>query len=85
MKVLRKMHATNERKMHEDSIARERLILGSLSHPFLTTLQFAFQTADKACLVTDFCQGGQLIFHLQKSKAFSQAAAKFYSAEVVRP
>jgi serine/threonine protein kinase len=84
MKALRKTLATKERKVHEGNIARERLLLGSLSHPFLTTLQFAFQTAGKACLVTDFCQGGQLIFHLQKNKAFSQAVAQFYSAEVVR-
>jgi serine/threonine protein kinase len=34
----------------------ERRILAHLSHPFIVSLKFAFQSAEKLYLVTDYCQ-----------------------------
>ena len=34
----------------------ERRILAHLDHPFIVSLKFAFQSADKLYLVTDYCQ-----------------------------
>ena len=34
-------------------------------------LRFAFQTADKLYMVTDYCRGGELFFHLKKCVPYS--------------
>ena len=31
----------------------------------------------------DFCNGGELFYHLRKDKKFSETRAKFYAAEIV--
>eukprot|EP01080_Neovahlkampfia_damariscottae_P008959 gene8959-908_t len=60
----------------------ERSVLQYVEHPFLVTLRFAFQTTDKLYMVMDFVNGGELFFHLRKSKRFSEDRAKFYAAEI---
>jgi len=61
----------------------ERFILQNLSHPFLTELQFAFQTTDKLYMVLDFMPGGELFFWLKAQKRFSLNRAKLYGAEIL--
>ena len=60
----------------------ERSVLQYVEHPFLVTLRFAFQTDDKLYMVMDFVNGGELFFHLRKSKRFSEDRSKFYAAEI---
>ena len=60
----------------------ERNLLKSMKHPFLISLQYAFQTKEKLYMVIDYMLGGELFFHLSKGK-FSEERALLYTAELV--
>ena len=53
-----------------------------MDHPFIVSLQFAFQTEDKLYLVLDFFNGGELFTHLKNQRRFTEPVAKFYAAEI---
>jgi len=53
-----------------------------INHPFLMRLHYSFQTSDKLYLVMDFINGGELFFHLQNERKFSNERARFYAAEI---
>ncbi|XP_073004381.1 serine/threonine-protein kinase D6PKL1-like [Typha latifolia] len=63
----------------------EREILQILDHPFLPTLYCHFTTDNLSCLVMEYCPGGDLHVLRQKQpgRSFSEAAARFYVAEVL--
>jgi tRNA A-37 threonylcarbamoyl transferase component Bud32 len=61
----------------------EKNILMKLQHPFLVKLHYAFQTPERLFFVMDFVNGGELFFHLQKEKRFSEDRVRFYAAEIV--
>ena len=52
-------------------------------HPFICNLHFAFQSEDKLYMITDYCPGGELFFHLKKLHSFSETMVRFYSAEII--
>lgn len=81
MKIIRK--ALVEKYKHVDHTKTERIILGELDHQFLVKLRYAFQTKTKLYLVMDFVNGGELFFHLKRSKQFSVDRARFYAAEIL--
>lgn len=60
----------------------ERRILAQLRHPFIVSLKYAFQSTDKLYLVTEYCKGGELFFHLKRMRSFTLEMAKFYCAEL---
>ena len=60
----------------------ERHFLTQLSHPFILSLHFAFQTPEKLYLITEYCQGGELFFHLRKHRTFSLEVTTFYASEL---
>ena len=64
-------------------VLRERNILSQLHHPFLVSLQYAFETTNYYCLVIDLCTGGELFYYLQKNQSFNLQSAKILFAEVV--
>merc|ERR1712176_1028277 len=43
----------------------------------------AFQTPDKLYLVSDYCPGGELFFHLSRFRRFPERVARFYAAELL--
>jgi serum/glucocorticoid-regulated kinase 2 len=49
----------------------ERKILESIAHPFIMSLQYAFQTKEKVFFIMRFIQGGELYFHLKKKNRFT--------------
>jgi len=57
--------------------------MNNSKHPFLVGLRYSFQTAEKLYFVLDYVNGGELFFHLQKEKRFSEPRARFYTAEIV--
>ncbi|CAF1042341.1 unnamed protein product [Rotaria sordida] len=72
-----------KRKREERHIMAERdVLVKNTRHPFLVSLQFSFQTPDKLYFVMDFVNGGELFFHLQQERAFSEQRARFYAAEI---
>lgn len=61
----------------------EREILEKIKNPFIVDLHFAFQTDDKLYFIMDFCNGGELFYHLRKSNIFPEKRACFYAAELI--
>jgi hypothetical protein len=82
LKVLKKVDI--RRKNQDEHTKMERAVMGAITHPFIVTLRYAFQNADRLFMVTDYCQGGELFFHLQKRKRFTQSVAAFYAGELVQ-
>jgi len=60
----------------------ERKTLEDTHHPFLVHLRFAFQTPTKLYLVMDYCNGGELFFHLKTTGRFPETRARLYGAEI---
>jgi len=81
MKVLDKKHILDHGEVQHTR--SEKNILQKVHHPFLVNLVYSFQTDDKLYLVMDFVNGGEMFFHLQKDKRFSEERSRFYSAEIL--
>eukprot|EP00759_Apiculatamorpha_spiralis_P004353 PhF_6_TR12593/c0_g1_i1/m.19840/K13303/SGK2; serum/glucocorticoid-regulated kinase 2 len=80
MKILEKAQiVANKMVTHTQA---EKSILAEINHPFIVKLHYAFQTKHHLVFVMDFLSGGELFFHLQKSKRFPESRAKFYCAEI---
>jgi len=61
----------------------ERSVLGQTSnHPFIVSLKYAYRTPSTLNLVMDFCNGGELYYHLSRVGRFSESRAQFYAAEL---
>lgn len=83
MKVMDKGSMENRNKSLRAQTERE--ILSCLDHPFLPTLYTHFETDKFSCLVMEFCSGGDLHGFRQRQplKRFSEAASRFYAAEIL--
>jgi serine/threonine protein kinase len=80
MKVLNKKNIM-ERNEAEHA-KTEKNVLQKLVHPFLVNLHYSFQTSDKLYFVMDYVNGGELFYHLQKSRKFDEERTRFYCAEI---
>ena len=60
----------------------ERRIMAQIRHPFVAPLIFAFQSSEKLYMVTEYCPGGELFFHLSRFRRFPEHVARFYAAEL---
>ena len=80
MKILKKEEIIKRNQINHTKT--ERLLLEKLNHPFIASLQFAFQDSQKLYLVTEFLQGGELFFHIKRKKCFKESPAKFYMAQI---
>ncbi|XP_026293832.1 RAC serine/threonine-protein kinase [Frankliniella occidentalis] len=61
----------------------ENRVLRTTSHPFLISLKYSFQTADRLCFVMEYVNGGELFFHLSRERVFSEDRTRFYGAEII--
>ncbi|CAD8213148.1 unnamed protein product [Paramecium octaurelia] len=77
------MKIVSKQRAKEEYIQAERFILQHITHPFITKLHFAFQSDSKLYLIMDFCQGGELFFHLRRAYKFSEEQSKFYICEII--
>ena len=64
-------------------VLQEKSILEEVSHPFILDLKYSFQDMKKIYFVTEFCQGGELFFHLSKVGHFNEKAIRFYASQIV--
>ena len=81
VKVLeKKMILKKNEKAH--IMCERNVLLKNLNHPFLVGLRYSFQSSDKLYFVLDYVNGGELFFHLQKERHFTEPRARFYSAEI---
>lgn len=81
MKVLRK-----DKIMGQNLIKyalTERNVMSYLKHPFIVSLNYAFQTPEKLFLILDYCPGGDLGSHLSREKRFSEDKARIYICEII--
>jgi len=65
-----------------ENIKNEKKILEKIEHPFIIKMRFTFQNRDKIFLAFDYYNGGELFFHLQKHKRFSENLSRFYASEI---
>ena len=80
MKILKKKEMMIRNQVIH--IKNERKIMEMIDHPFIIKLKYAFQNRQKLYLLTDFCPGGELFFHIQKIHRFNEEATKFYAAQI---
>jgi len=82
VKVMSKRKLVTHEKKLERAIAEKRL-LARLSHPFVVSLHWAFQTKGHLFMVLDYCAGGELFYHLQRKGSFSEPDTRFYISEIL--
>ena len=64
MKVLKKSEVIKRHQI--DHTNAERHIMERIHHPFILSLRYAFQTHHKLYMITDYCAGGEVFFHLKR-------------------
>ncbi|KAJ2746127.1 hypothetical protein GGI20_001612 [Coemansia sp. BCRC 34301] len=65
-----------------DNILRERAILEQVTHSYIASLRFSFQTPQHVFLVLDLMQGGDLRFHLRQHKRFPESIVRLWVAQL---
>jgi serine/threonine protein kinase len=70
-----------------EHIQQERKLLQRIDHPFIISLEWAFQSHESLFLVMEFCQGGDLYETMQArpvgARHFSEPESRFICAELV--
>jgi len=61
----------------------ENRVLQRTNHPFLTSLKYSFRTKERLCFVLEYVNGGELFFHLNRERKFSEERTRFYGAEII--
>ncbi|CDW89031.1 protein kinase domain containing protein [Stylonychia lemnae] len=74
MKIMKKNKIIREKKLKP--ILSERKILEKLNHPFIIKLHWAFQSNEELFFVMDLCTGGEVFFHLNRLRRFSEEDIK---------
>lgn len=81
------MKVLNKNKVKESDCVEnskvERIILSTLSFPFIVDLFWSFQTSSRLFLVTEYINGGDLFHLILKQGKFSHSQIKLYAAELV--
>ena len=81
MKVLEKDKVIENRQVEHTKIERDLLVRTNC--PFIIDIKFAFQDSENLYIITEFLQGGELFFHINKERRFTNEKAKFYIAEII--
>ena len=81
MKILKKEHLIQKNQVVHTMT--ERKVLETIHHPFIVNLKYAFQNPKKLYLLLEYCPGGELFFHLQKSGKFDEDRARFYAGQIL--
>ena len=67
-----------------DTVIAERTLLSTIPpHPFIISLQFAFQTSSKFYLGLEYAAGGELLHHLSSLPIVPMDDTRLYTAEIV--
>jgi len=81
MKVLKKAQLVARKQVAHTKT--ERKVLEDISHPFISSLKYAFQTDTKLYMILEYFNGGELFFHLKSNGRFNEERPKFYAAEIL--
>ncbi|XP_076169182.1 uncharacterized protein LOC143147644 [Ptiloglossa arizonensis] len=66
----------------ECTLIERKVLTLATRHPYLCHLFCTFQTDSHLFFVMEYLNGGDLMFHIQKSGRFSEPRARFYAAEI---
>lgn len=80
VKILKKDHLIETKNVK--NILNERKILLDITSNLIVSLRFTFQSEQKLFMGFDYHNGGELFFHLQKKKRFSEDEVRIYAAEI---
>ena len=81
MKVLKKAKIIKLKQVEHTN--DERLMLSTVTHPFIIRMWGTFQDLNFVYMIMDYIEGGELFSLLRKSHKFPVPVAKFYAAEVI--
>lgn len=81
MKILKKDYIAQRNQIAHTKT--ERNVLEKVNHPFIVKLRYAFQNAHKLYFVLEYCEGGELFFHLSRSQRFDEQRTRFYTAGII--
>lgn len=81
LKEMQKLRVVSKRSVH--SVMNERKLLATLKHPFIVNMHYAFQDRENLYLVLDYLKGGDLRFHLSRSRTFSETQTRFFAACII--
>ncbi len=68
MKQMQKIKIISKRSVN--SVMNERELLAKLRHPFLVNMAYSFQDREYLYLVMDYCNRGDLRYHLGNHRVF---------------
>jgi serine/threonine protein kinase len=80
IKTVHKGRLVQANKVH--TVVSERNILSTVTHPFIVSLRFAFQTPSKFYLGLEYAPGGELFHHIQKNGSLPIEDVRLYMAEI---
>ena len=63
-------------------IIREKNVLEKFNHPFVVKLYKTFQNEEKIFMLFEYCNGGEIFFHLQHKTRFSEQVTRIYAAQL---
>ncbi|XP_032686115.1 microtubule-associated protein futsch-like isoform X1 [Odontomachus brunneus] len=66
----------------ECTLIERKVLTLATRHPYLCHLFCTFQTDSHLFFVMEYLNGGDLMFHIQKSGRFPESRARFYAAEI---
>ncbi|CAL1681265.1 unnamed protein product [Lasius platythorax] len=66
----------------ECTLIERKVLTLATRHPYLCHLFCTFQTDSHLFFVMEYLNGGDLMFHIQKSGRFTETRARFYAAEI---
>lgn len=81
VKVLKKLEV--EKRNQVQHTKTERNILSIVNHRYILPLRCSFQTPERLYIVTDYCPGGELFYHLKRMRRFTENMMRFYAVEIV--
>lgn len=76
MKEMAKARIISKRSV--DSVLNERIILSELKNAFIVNMYYAFQDRENLYLCMDLLNGGDLRYHINKRRRFSEEQTKFF-------
>ncbi|EUB62481.1 RAC serine/threonine-protein kinase [Echinococcus granulosus] len=80
MKILKKTVLIEKEEVGHTQT--EHRVLQLNHHPFMTQLKYSFTTRDHIFFVMEYCNGGELFYHLSREHVFSESRTQFYAAEI---
>ena len=81
MKILNKVKIKENDLIENTKV--ERIILSTLSFPFIVNLHSSFQTNNRLFIITEYIEGGDLFHLILKLGRFNHEQIKLYAAEII--